>query len=144
MRRRTQRGSSLPEVLVAMTIVSLVFIAIVMGFLTTVRSSNSIGRQARLEAALSTMANRAAAVPYERCATRTALDGEFAAQRRPAGFEAAVVGVRYLAADGSFVDTCSTDRGAQLVTIEVGPTGGSRTLRAEVVLRDRGARAASP
>ena len=142
--RADERGSSLIEVLVAMSIMALVLMGIFAGYEMTVTASTSAKDRSAADAALSTMIERVQGLPYRPCGSLAAIRQDFAALPRPAGVTATLDSVGYLRAvdavngtNGTFGAGCTVDRGAQLVHVTVTATaGGTVAVSGEAVLRD--------
>lgn len=139
-----QHGFSLIEVLLSISIIAVVIMGVLAGFFTTVTASGGVGRRAGAEAVLATMAERVASVPYRNCATASQLNTDLVSLTQIAGFTTAVVKVEYLASGSSaFGSTCTTDRGAQLVSLKVTPkVVGATPVNGQVVVRNPTVRAA--
>lgn len=142
-----QLGSSLLEVLVAVTVMSVLLLGVLNGFLTTAKTSSRSEQKAAAAAALAGVVERMANLPYRSCATVNQLNTDLSAwanAERPENFTVQVVGVRYLASGSSaFSSACVTDNGAQLLTVRVTSTREDRVSdQGQFVLRNPTARPA--
>ena len=162
-RRRTQAGSSLIEVLVAVGLAGTVIAALAAGILAMLRSSSATSSQQRLQAALTSSTESVKSLPYVACTAGAAATAGQAAS--PATYDATyaawpgrwqpsaaagvasvrITGVEYWtpastnAALGSFLPACPAavaggDRGAQRLTVRVVMSDGI-AKDAQVVLR---------
>ena len=131
-RRRAdpESGFTLIEVLVTVSLLSIAFVAI-LGALTVLITSTAQHRRATQAEAVARNAAeyvKSAGVPYVPCASTYDLA---AMPNIPAHFAVSVTSVK--AWDGNtspaaYVDTCTTDRGAQLVTLGVDGPQANQTL----------------
>lgn len=107
------RGFTLVELLVTLSLMSISFVGIFSAITTFFRSETTQRATADIDANIRTYGERILAVPYQACATSYTATV-------PSGFTAAVT-VRYW--DGSmpatFGSTCTTDLGVQLVTVQL-------------------------
>ena len=109
-------GSTLVEALVAVSIVSIAFTAIVGGMFTTVTASDVNRQQANAATYLASSAEAVKADPYVACAASYAGAGFVL----PAGFSQDPPVVAYWNAGTSTFDaSCGTDAGLQRVTLTI-------------------------
>ncbi|MDQ1698898.1 MAG: hypothetical protein QOG34_761 [Frankiaceae bacterium] len=126
------RGDSLVEVLLAVVITSIAVVSILTG-MSTLTSGSAVHRdQADVETVLrsaaeqvvSTQSTASTYIPYKTCAVVSDYQSKVTAT---SGYTTTVKAVKYwdgTLGGGSFVSTCpSTDRGMQLVTVEVKKSG---------------------
>ena len=141
--RRGQTGFSLIEVLLSIAIIAVVVMGVLAGFFTTVTASGGVGRRAGADAVLATMTERVASIPYRSCTSASQLNTDLNSLTQVVGYSAVVVKVEYLAAAASgFTSTCTTDRGAQLVSLKVTPkVVGATPVTGQVVVRNPTVRA---
>ena len=138
-----QVGSTLIEILVAMAIMAVVMGGILTGYFTTVRVSGVLGQSGATQSAFGTVADKIGNMPYRKCATLTQVNSDLTAMGVPTGFAVSVAQIRYLGTKTSnFVDgPCSTDRGAQLLTVRVAAAApGAVAVSGQLVIRDPQAR----
>lgn len=107
------RGLTLVELLVTVTLMSIGFVGIFSAMATFYRSENTQRAVADIDDSIRSVGEQILAVPYQSCATSYAVP-------TPAGFTSSV-SVRFW--DGSmpagFDTTCGTDLGVQLVTVRL-------------------------
>jgi Tfp pilus assembly protein PilV len=138
-RAADDRGESLLEVLIAVTIMGVALVAIVGGLVTGILVSDVHRRQATASASVRDYAeaieNAVAGGGYVPCggAANYASPAGFAV---PSGYSMSVVAgsVRYWAG-GGWQSTCTTDTGLQQLTAQVASTDGRATERVVLVLR---------
>jgi hypothetical protein len=100
-----------------------------------------VGRQAQVTAQLNATTERLQSTAYQSCMTTTQAAAAVAAFPARAGVTVEVLGVRYLSSSGTTFDqTCSTDRGAQLVTLRASAQGSPTPVLGQVVVRNPSAR----
>jgi Tfp pilus assembly protein PilV len=136
--RRGDRGESLVEILMTVTIVSIAVIAITGALATSVRMSDVHRKQAAVSAALRAFAEdlqaRVSATPTAyvdaTCATPADYNGLYSP---PAGYTATVTRVVFWS-DGQFVESCP-DNGIQLLTLRVASDDERAVQTLDVVLR---------
>jgi len=155
-RERGERGQSLVELLVAIVLVGMVFLAITLAILTVVRSSGSNRRIQSIDTALVSygeVIRDRTLVPYTACAaagtsgsttvasayqTSAALPAAMSTSnaavasdtwRKPVGMVVEVVGIdAWSLSNSQFVTGCAVpDGGAQRVTYKITYEGSSRT-----------------
>jgi type II secretory pathway pseudopilin PulG len=126
-RGRGQRGETLLELLVAITILGVCVVAIGSGIALAVRVSALHRSQATAGAyarSYAEVVESAATTSYVNCASTYSVSG-FSA---PSGFSAAVVGVKYWNGTGFQVGCPSPDQGLQQVTVQVADARASEQL----------------
>lgn len=131
------RGESLIELLVAITIMGIAVVAIVGGIGTAVLMSDIHRKQATAGTAArdfgEAIENQVMAGGYVPCAA----PAKYAAPngyQPPGGFTSSVTAVKYWAG-GAWAASCGTDSGLQQVTVQVASTDGRATEKLVVVLR---------
>ena len=136
---RSQRGGTLVEVLVAVTILSVLMLGVIGGMTTTVKVSSSTGQLAATRAALEAATDRLSTMPYPGCVPDlTQLTTLVrAAGVAPDGFTVDVIAVTYLV---PAAPTCTAATGAQMLSIRLTQTTGGRRATGDVVLRNPAAR----
>ncbi len=142
-RGRGQQGTTLIELLVAAAVMGIVVLGIASGYLTTTKIAARNDDVAASEAGVSAAVESVGDLAYRPCATLTQIRADVAGVTAPTGFTISVASVRYLAAAGTgFVaGPCTTDRGAQLIALDVTrQRPGAKPVRGEVVLRNPAAR----
>lgn len=118
---RSEEGTTLVELLVAISILGIAFTAIVGGLFTSAVTSDAIRKQAAAAASLASYAEAVKADPYLACATTYPGTGF----TLPAGFTKGAVAVAYWNATSlTFDATCTTDPGLQRVTLSLTSTDG--------------------
>lgn len=143
-RTRGQGGFSMVEILVAIAVVAVLLMGVIAGFFTTVNASKRAEQRSRGESVLASMGERTQAMTYRPCATLAQMRADVAALPHHPGYVIAVADIAYLGAAPTtanaaqtFGPTCTTDRGAQRITLTVRrDIAGSPTFRGQVVLRD--------
>lgn len=136
-RRLNQVGSSLVEVMVAVAIISILLLGVMAGITTSASVSQSTGQAVKTRAALATVTDRVATMPYPGCGDAAAMDAAMhGAITIPDGYDAEVVAVDNLLPAGG----CTADTSVRLLTVRIDHAGSSTTLEGEVVVRDRAAR----
>ena len=117
---RGQEGTTLVEVLVAVAILGIAFVAVLGGMATSIMSSDIHRKQADSMAVLTRYAEVVKAAGYTACAST--YSPPFSP---PSGYQPSVTGVRYW--DGTaFQASCGPDKGLQRVSLklEVSPSSG--------------------
>ena len=145
-RGRAQHGVTMIEVLVAVALLSGVFMALVAGMLTTAKVSGAVTRSTTTSAALNGVTERIKSMTYIPCdghgaptpADLTATYTGWSDRYVPRGVTVEVVSVNYWNAT-SFGASCVIDGGAQLLGVRVSAPGGAAAT-AQVVVRDPQAR----
>lgn len=136
-----ERGVSLVEVLVAVTLMGLTFTAIVGGLTTSVVGSGIQRQQATADTILRSYGDAVKAAAYVDCARAADYEPADVSYTVSDGFAADATVVRYWhvsQADpdtGTFTGACSSDEGLQRVTVEVSSVGGSITVSRDVFKR---------
>ena len=137
-RARDERGETLVESLVTVTILGTVVVAVMFGLATAVNLSKTQRDRADAAVVLAAAADAVDSATYVPCpGVSTASYDPTAGVTLPSGWSSAnvrVVAVR--AWDGAAFSACaSTDRGLQLVTVEVRAPGDDETRRVDVLKR---------
>ena len=133
------------ESVISLVLAGTLVLAVVTGLLVAVQATGRHQESTSAAAVLNGVTERMRTMPYLPCATAAQVDLAYRAfpQRYlPSDARLEVRSVRPLSDAGQFDPAptpCTTDRGAQLVSIIV--TVGDRDAAGEVVLRDPGARA---
>ena len=136
-----ERGVSLVEVLVAVTIMGLTFTAIVGGLTASVVGSGIQQRQATADTILRSYGEVVKAGAYVDCAGPAAYEPADVGYVVPDGFSAEVSTVSYWHEDpvdpstGSFGSSCTSDEGLQRLTLEVVTDDGRITESHDIVKR---------
>jgi Tfp pilus assembly protein PilV len=126
------RGLTLIEMLITVTVLGAGFIAILAGLTTTMRTSSLHRQQSRGEAIVREYAEKVDAAAYVPCAAPAIYEGAYTP---PTGWTATVVDVRYLDATTNAYVGCPADTGVQVVSVRVAHDGGDVTERLDVVKR---------
>lgn len=140
MRDRTgQKGLTLIELLVTVSILGVSFVVIVGGLGTAILGSDYHHRQVNADATVRTVADEVRSLEYEDCATGPFYQTELedSGYIAPTGYDVLVSEVGYLTGD-DFETTCpgGGDEGLQLVKITVTAQERSVQESIEVVKRD--------
>ena len=137
-----ERGETLVELLVAIVIMGITVVAVMGGFLTSIKLSDVHRKQATVGALARDYAEQVqrytAGTGYLACAGTAAYDPGTVGYALPAdysGYTAAVTSVRYWTATSTWAATCSSDRGLQQVTVQVSSPDGRAAESAVVVVR---------
>ena len=137
--RADDRGESLLEVLIAVTIMGIALVAIVGGLVTSILMSDIHRKQATAGAAVrdygEAIENAIAGGGYVACAPAASYGAPpgFAV---PAGYSKSVVAGSMRYWDGSGWQTgCAADTGLQQLTVQVASDDGRATERVAVVIR---------
>lgn len=127
-------GLSLVELLVAVAILGIAFVAIVGGMMTAVLVSDIHRKQATAGTALRAYAETIEAAAYEQC---TAGNLPAYSYTPPAGFSASIDGVQVWdeATPAGFVDCASTDPGLQRLQLTVASADGRARETLQVIKR---------
>jgi prepilin-type N-terminal cleavage/methylation domain-containing protein len=138
------RGDTLIELIVAVSILGIAFVALISGMFTTTISSDTHRKQATARAALSSFAEAVKRETYVACASTASYGSTYTA---PANFTKSVTTVEYSAASASnpavsvFQGACpSTDEGVQRLTLQMASSDGRVTEKLVMVKRCTGAR----
>lgn len=122
-----EEGTTLVELLVAVAILGIAFVAVLGGMLTSITASDMHRGQADGLALLTRNAEAVKAAPYVACAG----PGTYQAALSVAnGYSVSVTAVTFLDGAG-FVTTCSSDKGIQRVSLRAettSGTGGAETI----------------
>jgi Tfp pilus assembly protein PilV len=116
---RDQRGTTLVEILITITIIGIGFVAVLGAIAVFHRSTGTQRGTATNDSAVRTYAEQLQAAPYSDCAS--AYNGVSA----PSGFTPTVV-VSYWSGDaaGTYSSNCSGDRGTQRLQVTLTDAGG--------------------
>ncbi|MEU9701598.1 prepilin-type N-terminal cleavage/methylation domain-containing protein [Streptomyces sp. NPDC047981] len=131
-RRRGEEGETLVEVLVAVVLMGVAFVAVLGGMGTAIISSVTQQEVTGADSVIRSAAEKVVSAPYVSCA-RT-----YATPTPPAGYEVTVT-VAHWDGVGAFDGSCPTaDTGVQKVTLTVRSTGPRpvRDATLEVVKRE--------
>jgi type II secretory pathway pseudopilin PulG len=138
-----QRGETLLELLVTVSIVGTAFMGILAGVGTTFNATDSQRKAATAEAALRSYAERladASDVPYVNCATTATYATPTGFALPAAGWSAAVTTLNRWQGDPlqTFTATCpSPDKGLQQLTLTVSSPAGAHQVTATLVMVKR-------
>ena len=129
---RDEEGTTLVELLVAVAILGVAFVAVLGGMLTSVTASDVHRKQADGLALLTRNAELVKAVPYVPCAGPAVYQ---AALSVASGFSVSVTAVAFL--DGAnFVSTCTVpDPGIQKVSLRAETTSGTNSAETIDVIK---------
>jgi Tfp pilus assembly protein PilV len=120
---RDDRGESLLEILVAITILAICVIAIGSGIVLSIKMSEVHRSQASAQDYLHNYAETLEAATYVPCAPASTYASAIAPVGTPTGFAAPTVSVKYwVVASASFAANCPTDGGLQQVTFTLQST----------------------
>jgi type II secretory pathway pseudopilin PulG len=135
---RDDRGESLLEVLIAVTIMGIALVAIVGGLATSILVSDIHRRQATAGAYAHDYAeaieNAVAGGGYVACSTPASYASP-AGFTVPAGYSKSVVAGSMRYWNGTWQSACGTDAGLQQLTVQVASDDGRAAERVVVVLR---------
>ncbi len=120
---RSEEGTTLVEILVAVAILGIAFVAVLGGMLTSVTASDVHRKQADGLALVTRNAETVKALPYASCATPAAYETGLAAA---SGYSISITAVAFLDA-GGFVTPCPTDKGIQRVSLKAETTSGTNS-----------------
>lgn len=114
-RAHGERGETLVELLVTVVIMGSAIVALVAGVATAVASSDTHRQDATAEGVMRSYAERVQNTAYSDCATSYAPGYSV-----PPGWTATITSIQYLQSDdASYGSTCSSDLGAQQITLHV-------------------------
>jgi prepilin-type N-terminal cleavage/methylation domain-containing protein len=116
VRRNDESGFTLVELLVTVTIMSIAFVVVLGAIAVFLRTTSVHRTSADLDGTMRTYVERLSNAPYTDCATGTTYTSAIAA---PGGYTASI-DVRYWdgnPAPSGFATTCTTDHGAQQLTV---------------------------
>jgi Tfp pilus assembly protein PilE len=136
------RGETLLELVIAITIMAIAVVAVVGGLGTSILVSDIHRKQATAGATVrdyaETIENLAAAGGYKACASTTDYTTLAAGFAPPTGYADSVVAgsLRYWSS-GSWQSSCSTDSGLQQLTVQVASGDGRASEQLVIVLRKR-------
>lgn len=128
--RRSERGFTLMEVLVAAFLVSIVFVVMAAGLSTSIKSSSLLRYNQEIAQAITNYSEQIKAGTYADCALASAFPDPLPAfSEFDPTLRARVTGVRYWnATSAAYGATCSSpDTGAQEITLSVSLHGVVRT-----------------
>lgn len=139
---RDQRGETLLEILVSVSIMGVCFVAVIAGIGTTLLATDTHRQEATAEAVLRTYAERMqdpADVAYVACATTATYTTPVGFTLPTAGWSASVTLVQSWQGDTppTFSATCpSPDKGVQQLTLRVqSPVGNHRATETVVIVK---------
>ena len=139
IRRRVacQRGESLVELLITITIVGIAFTGILAGLATAINLSGRHRGQANADVVLVSAAESVKNQAYTQCASTSSYNPT-SGVTLPSGWSASHLSITSVRKwnGTSFVTTCpSTDQGLQLITITANTPDGNSTESVEIVKR---------
>jgi Tfp pilus assembly protein PilV len=141
-RQRDQRGETLLELLITVSIMGTAFIGVLAGIGTTFMATDSHRQEATAESVLRSYAERLedpTDVPYVDCASPATYASPTGFSLPTAGWTASVTTV--LTWQGNtpptFTPTCAPDKGLQQLTLRVTSPAGSHQATASVVIVKR-------
>ena len=141
--RRHERGETLLELLVTVTIMGTAFVGILAGIGTTFMATDSHRQDATAEAVVRSFAERMqdpTGTLYVNCATSATYGTPNGFSLPAAGWSAVVTSVGYWQGDtapATFTGACGTDNGLQQLTLTVKSPVGSHQATAVVVIVKR-------
>lgn len=126
---RTQRGETLTEVLVTISIMGILFVAVLGSLGMSENTSDISKREGVAEGLLRSYAEQVQTLPYVNCATASSYAN--ALSPVPTGYTVAPTGVRYWNGannPAAFTTTCpATDQGVQAVDLKAQTADGRIT-----------------
>ncbi|HJP78864.1 MAG TPA: type II secretion system protein [Pseudonocardiaceae bacterium] len=132
------RGETLLEVLVAVTIMAIAVVAIVGGIGTSILISDVHRKQATAGDAVrdyaETIENLVATGGYKPCGSTSDYTTLAAGFAPPTGFQDSIVSMRYWSSD-AWQASCGTDTGLQQLTVRVASGDGRAAEQLVIVLR---------
>ncbi|MEU2451131.1 type II secretion system protein [Streptomyces sp. NPDC012765] len=131
-RRRGEEGETLIEVLVAVVLMGVAFVAVLGGIGTAIISSVTQQKVTTADSVIRSAAEKVVSEPYRSCASG------YGTPAPPAGYTVTVT-IEYWDGVGAFGPSCPTaDTGVQKVTLTVHSTGPRpvKDARLEVVKRE--------
>lgn len=138
-RALAQAGDTLVEVLIAISILSIAFVAILSGLGIAVQASSQHRAQATANTVLLSAAEAVKAASFTSCATTSTYDTS-SGVTVPSGWTApAVTAVQYWNGSSFFSGTCPSspaDRKLQMITIQAASPDGRATESITLVKRD--------
>ncbi|HEY4021015.1 MAG TPA: type II secretion system protein [Pseudonocardiaceae bacterium] len=141
--QRNDRGETMLELLIAVTIMAIAVVAVVGGLGTSILISDVHRKQATAGDAVrnyaETMENLVTAGGYKPCGSTSDYTTLGASFTPPAGYQDSVVtgSMRYWASGGGWQNSCSTDTGLQQLTLQVASSDGRASEQLVIVLRKR-------
>ena len=143
---RREDGITLIEILVSVSVMTIAFGALIMGFIAATVTSDLNRKQATDLIQLRTFAESVKSETYASCATTSSYGSGYSA---PSGYGKSITLVQYYAASssspatGTFQGTCpATDQGLQRITLRVASNDGKAIETLVIVKRCTGARPA--
>jgi Tfp pilus assembly protein PilV len=141
---RGERGETLLELLVTVSIMGTAFVGILAGIGTTFVATDSHRQDATAETVLRSYAERMqdpTGMTYVNCATSSTYGtpSGFTLPATPAGWTAVVTSALIWQGDTppTFTSTCTTDKGLQQLTLRVQSPAGAHQATATVVIVKR-------
>jgi type II secretory pathway pseudopilin PulG len=141
--RAGQRGETLVEILVTVSIMSIAFVGILAGIGVTFMATDSHRQDATAEAVLRSYAERMqdpTGMAYVNCATTATygIPAGFSVPATPTGWTAVVTNELNWQGDTppTFATTCTTDKGLQQLTLRVqSPVGAHQATETVVIVK---------
>lgn len=143
-RLESDRGVSLMELLIAVTLLSVAFVALISGMFTATVSSDLHRRQTTAGTVVRSYAESIVTETYVSCATTGSYGSSYSP---PSGYTTSITTVEYFAANASapavgvFQGSCpSTDQGLQRLSLQAASSDGRATETLVIVKRCSGTR----
>ena len=137
--QRDDRGETMLELLIAVTIMAIAVVAVVGGLGVSVLISDIHRKQATAGDAVrnyaETMENLVTAGGYRPCGSTSDYTTLAASFTPPAGYQDSVVRTRYWAPGGGWQTSCSSDIGLQQLTLQVASSDNRASEQLVIVLR---------
>jgi prepilin-type N-terminal cleavage/methylation domain-containing protein len=130
--RHGEAGLTLIELICAVVIMGIAFVAILAAMGTSIIVSDVHAKRARAETIAQSWAEQLVNATYQPCATTSTaqylVGGSGVTVDKPTGYTTSIDSVQYwnpsTALPAQFVNSCSTDPGLQKITLRVTPPGG--------------------